>query len=169
MTSLYPKFLGEGDLVLNGSQRIWSIVWASKTTGFNTLERELSKENSRISDRWTFIRKVLPSVLANMKMKRPSHYQRTQASYKNVLRYLEFLAPYMETILDSLLLVGEAGCLGYSFVSSARKFQCGMCDPCQLILEQHKKKDQNRQKMRRSLLILGTAQLKSGTYSNGNR
>ena len=30
---------------------LWSIVWASKTTGFSTLERELSKESSRISDR----------------------------------------------------------------------------------------------------------------------
>ncbi len=60
-----------------------------------------------------FTRKVFHFALTQLKLKRLPHYQRTEADYKKVLNYLEFLRTIYGD--DANFICGyEAGCLGYT-------------------------------------------------------
>ena len=66
-----------------------------------------------------------------------SHYQRTQASYKNVLRYLEFLRTIYGD--DTRFVCGyEAGCLGYSLYRQLESFnvECVILAPTTMLTQQ---------------------------------
>ena len=70
-----------------------------------------------------------------------SHYQRTPASYKNVLRYLAFLRTiYGE---DTRFVCGyEAGCLGYSLYHQLENFnvECVILAPTTMLEQRSKRR-----------------------------
>ncbi|WP_330935623.1 hypothetical protein [Anaerostipes hadrus] len=81
-----------------------------------------------------------------------SHYQRTPASYKNVLRYLAFLRTiYGE---DTRFVCGyEAGCLGYSLYHQLENFnvECVILAPTTMLEQRSKRRIKTDKEMRRSL------------------
>ncbi len=114
--------------------------------------------------------KFLLFVLANMEDEKASHYQRTQASYKNVLRYLEFLRTIYGD--DTRFVCGyEAGCLGYSLYHQLENFnvECVILAPTTMLEQRSKRRIKTDKKMRRSLPDPWHSTITVRTYSNGNR
>ena len=61
-----------------------------------------------------YTKKVLHFVRTAIDAEKGSHFQRTEADYKNVLKYLEFLRTVTTETMLYFICGYEAGCLGYT-------------------------------------------------------
>ena len=126
------------ELKTNNGNRDYCIQIGGHYMNYNTVYVE-----------WTFIRKVLLFVLANMKMKKAFITREHQPVTQNVLRYLAFL----RTIYGEYT---RFVCTALFFLYHQLCFNVEMCDPCtNYNARTTKQKDGSKQtkEMRRSLLI----------------
>lgn len=82
-----------------------------------------------------------------------SHFQKTEADYKKVLKYLEFLRTIYGN--DTKFLCGyEAGCLGYTLYHqlSARNVDCVILAPTTMLEQRSRKRIKTDRRMQKSLL-----------------